>query len=800
MSTRHILRHIHFHGFVPFHRVSALQDLLVAQNLAHKASPNTKPAPIPTILTFTPNPVYTFGRRDQPTEFDPAFLETLREPIYPKETLAVRNLYKKYKKDTSTTWTKAEIVPTLRGGLTTFHGPGQLVIYPILDLKSPYIRNSPPGSEAICKYPGGLDVRSYISLLESTTISVLKDLSIQASLTPDPGVWIPPSPFAPKDSQPEKIAAVGVHLRRNITSYGTALNINPDLRWFERIVPCGLEGKGTTSVVKQNGLPLFSESLEDPFSKNTRHVSLALATAWVRHFTHLIWDQNPAKNIMYSNRPQDRRLPERIPERINELDSDVTDEVERTRRVVGGAPSNFEPGNDENPYFLQRLIQYIRIDGPVEKEGSMETLARALEENNIPNSKMDVDVNNNTVAVTSVSFKEDYKHYYKNLKEAPMDIVDGPRTTNPARRDIINPNSDTQEEIWFNNVDEDLRLPLIDTADRPRKSSLARRVRSLKSDTQERISFSEDDISLMSQLLANTVDNQTRAPIRRITSGKLDTQEITSLNNNYEDLRQALLRDIVDDDQRRATIRQVQTQDSDTPGRVAAKNMDQLFKNTMTGTVDNPQTTGTTKHVDSPNLKLEHQEKIAHKNKARKMKKALGKDTVDLSDKPLGLGQPRRVQSESLGLGLPRRVNITLESDANARPFEVAGVSRFISYPNNASNTSAEPEAPAESAPFTGVRRYDSTNPLSTPKHQKIGFGQVNYRNERLREAGNPVRLIHVKKELDGRAPHMLDTTPFEVGGEIGFETYPKKEPDTFEEPDAPLEGESWAEGSETTK
>jgi lipoate-protein ligase B len=122
-----------------------------------------------------------------------------------------------------------EIVPTLRGGQTTFHGPGQLVIYPILDLKTPFPL-----------FPKGISVRCYVHLLEQTTINWLTWWQVVGIRTENPGVW--------DESGERKIAALGVHLRRNITSYGVGLNINTDLRWFERIVACGLAGKGVTNV------------------------------------------------------------------------------------------------------------------------------------------------------------------------------------------------------------------------------------------------------------------------------------------------------------------------------------------------------------------------------------------------------------------------------------------------------------------------------------------------------------------------------------------------------------------------
>lgn len=111
-----------------------------------------------------------------------------------------------------------EIVETLRGGFTTFHGPGQLVLYPVLDLQWLGIR-----------------VRDYMCYLERSIIAVLKLYGIVgeqrfgAGLN---GVWI--------GGTPQKIASIGVHVRRNVTSHGLALNVDLDPYWFAQIVACNL--------------------------------------------------------------------------------------------------------------------------------------------------------------------------------------------------------------------------------------------------------------------------------------------------------------------------------------------------------------------------------------------------------------------------------------------------------------------------------------------------------------------------------------------------------------------------------
>jgi len=88
-------------------------------------------------------------------------------------------------------------------------------------------------------------VRCYVQLLEECTIRTLSQVGIKGIRTENPGVWV--------DAE-TKIAALGVHLRRNVTSYGVGLNVETDLRWFDRITACGLEGKRVTSVREQLGL------------------------------------------------------------------------------------------------------------------------------------------------------------------------------------------------------------------------------------------------------------------------------------------------------------------------------------------------------------------------------------------------------------------------------------------------------------------------------------------------------------------------------------------------------------------
>jgi lipoic acid synthetase len=126
----------------------------------------------------------------------------------------------------------AELVRTDRGGDVTYHGPGQLVGYPILTV---------PG-----KRGGGMaDTVAYVTGVEQLVIDVLHDLGLHdvGRLAGFPGVWV-----APASHQPRKIAAIGVRLSRGRSMHGFALNVAPDMSYFDYIVPCGIEGKAVTSL------------------------------------------------------------------------------------------------------------------------------------------------------------------------------------------------------------------------------------------------------------------------------------------------------------------------------------------------------------------------------------------------------------------------------------------------------------------------------------------------------------------------------------------------------------------------
>lgn len=191
------LRVLYPSGKVTYEQAAEIQDRYVRKALDSKASGLSTPPP--TLLCFEMDPVYTIGRRERGK-----LSETEREHL---------------------NHNGAHLVETLRGGQTTFHGPGQLVAYPIVDLRALH-----------------LPVRCYVRILENSIINTLSKYGISSKITDNTGVWI---------NDNEKIAAIGIHVRRSVTSHGMALNVATDTAWFDRIVACGLPDKSTTTMAKQ---------------------------------------------------------------------------------------------------------------------------------------------------------------------------------------------------------------------------------------------------------------------------------------------------------------------------------------------------------------------------------------------------------------------------------------------------------------------------------------------------------------------------------------------------------------------
>ena len=135
-----------------------------------------------------------------------------------------------------------EFYKTNRGGDITFHGPGQIVCYPILDLDNFFT-----------------DIHKYLRFLEEIVIETLNDYGIKGqSRNGETGVWV-----KNKKSNFFKICAIGVKASRWVTMHGFALNVNTDLNYFKNIIPCGIKDKGVTSMKNELGKILDEDLVKD---------------------------------------------------------------------------------------------------------------------------------------------------------------------------------------------------------------------------------------------------------------------------------------------------------------------------------------------------------------------------------------------------------------------------------------------------------------------------------------------------------------------------------------------------------
>ena len=124
------------------------------------------------------------------------------------------------------------VIDVDRGGKITWHGPGQLVGYPIVKLPDP------------------IDVVAHVRRMEGLLIDVCAELGLSAGrIEGRSGVWVPADEHGPD----RKVAAIGIRVAQGVTLHGFAINCNPDLTWFDRIVPCGISDAGVTSLSKELG-------------------------------------------------------------------------------------------------------------------------------------------------------------------------------------------------------------------------------------------------------------------------------------------------------------------------------------------------------------------------------------------------------------------------------------------------------------------------------------------------------------------------------------------------------------------
>ncbi len=185
-----------------------------------------------------------------------------------------------------------------RGGDVTYHGPGQLVAYPIFDLRG---------------FQPALGAVEFVRRLEEVLIRACADFGVAAERVAGmTGVWtrpISPQRHGETESAREqaKIAAIGVHISRGVTSHGFALNVNTDLSCFDLIVPCGLAAKPVTSIAKELGAPVATGDV---------------AQAVARHFGSVFGREVVWAKSLEPLTGRDADLPLRLPDELRRLRGD----------------------------------------------------------------------------------------------------------------------------------------------------------------------------------------------------------------------------------------------------------------------------------------------------------------------------------------------------------------------------------------------------------------------------------------------------------------------------------------------
>jgi lipoyl(octanoyl) transferase len=225
-------------GLVPYEEARELQRELAARRQREEIGD--------VLLLLEHPPVYTRGRRSQPEELP------MGAEWYEAQGIEVRD--------------------TDRGGLVTYHGPGQLVAYPIVQLRG-----------------YGDDIHEYVRGLERTMVAALAAAGVGAGTIDGlTGVWVQgpraektpiPSQIGPSAGGPRKIGSIGLHVSRGVTTHGLAVNVNNDLQPFEWVVPCGIEGVSMTSLTRELGaeqdLGAFAEMLVAAYAEVFDRVPVA---------------------------------------------------------------------------------------------------------------------------------------------------------------------------------------------------------------------------------------------------------------------------------------------------------------------------------------------------------------------------------------------------------------------------------------------------------------------------------------------------------------------------------------------
>ena len=211
-------------GLLSFAAALEIQEDYFYKIISEKKANRQKEQPTPTnnfLLFVEHKPVYTLGKSG-----DIQHLLLDRNGLKEKEI---------------------EFYKTNRGGDITFHGLGQIVVYPILDLDNFFT-----------------DIHKYLRFLEEIIVKTLAEYGLTATRSKgETGVWLDAeTPFA------RKICALGVRASRWVTMHGFALNVNTDLTYFEHIVPCGIMGKGVTSLKVELGKEICLDEVKEKLVKH----------------------------------------------------------------------------------------------------------------------------------------------------------------------------------------------------------------------------------------------------------------------------------------------------------------------------------------------------------------------------------------------------------------------------------------------------------------------------------------------------------------------------------------------------
>ncbi len=226
---------VHRLGTIPYTEAWNYQEnlfnTLVSRKINFRGTEREHESPVHELIFCSHPPVFTLGKSANSDNL-----------LFPEEFIRQSG---------------AEVYKTNRGGDITFHGPGQLVMYPIFDLDFFFT-----------------DIHRYLRTLEEAVILTLSEYGVAADRYPGyTGVWIEPE----HDIDARKICAMGVRCSRWVTMHGIALNLNTDLEWFNKIVPCGISGKKVSSLHLETGCAIDEEHTEALLLK---HMSALFDFVW----------------------------------------------------------------------------------------------------------------------------------------------------------------------------------------------------------------------------------------------------------------------------------------------------------------------------------------------------------------------------------------------------------------------------------------------------------------------------------------------------------------------------------------